>query len=169
MKKLLFALLILGCLTSTAQADPLDPFGASVRRAGAPAQQVHLQATLDGDSSKDDVFLVEILSAPPAGVKVLNALSSSLKGGPAKGELAVAIILHPQGKSVAYLIRGGDFFRTPNWKEGHYKGMIKVKHGPQPPKDAKGQSIAVFTESGADYYLHWNGKTFMATSQGDQP
>lgn len=152
-----------------APPDPAAAFGGSVKLAGPAGQQVRLQADLDGDHSQDDIFLVKIASKLPDGVKVMKLLGSDEKGEPKQGELALAVVLHTKGKSVPYLFTGGSFFESPTWKEGKFRDMIKIKTGPQPPKDARGKSIAVFTESGADYYIHWNGKTFIASAQGDQP
>jgi hypothetical protein len=140
-------------------------FGKGVKLAGSPPNQVTLKADLDGDKSADDIFLVVVDGKPSAAVQIVNFNSPA----PLKG-LAVAVVRHPaKGSAVPYLLCGGSFFDTPTWKLGKYHDLLGVGHGPKPPSDARGTSIRLFTESGANYYLHWNGKTFIASSEGDEP
>lgn len=155
-------LLLCALLAVPALAEPLADFGPNVQLAGSGKQQVKLHGDLDGDKKQDDVYLVKLKGKAPQGVKVLNPT-----GGQA-GELAVAVVLHPGGKPARYLLQF-PFSDSPTWKKGDYAGLVTLGHGPEPPKDAKGPSIGLFTESAAIYYFYWNGKTFVGSSEGDEP
>lgn len=164
LKFILLAGLGLSCSVGAAAA----PF-ANVELAGSAKQQVHLAGDLDGDGRKDDVYFVRLTGPVPSSVVVVHPFPGDLQKL-VPGELALAIILHPQGKPQNYLISmNKDMFKSPTWAKGEYRGLVKLGHGPVKPKDAKGPSIGVFTESGAYEYVRWTGKTFVATSEGDEP
>ena len=156
--------------TSAASASPNDLealYGKSVKLAGSPKEQVKLQVDLDGDKTKDEIYLVELKGKPSSQVRIIKFETSA---NPSKG-MALAVVRHPaKGTAIPYLFLFSDsYFDSPTWKKGCYSKMVGLGHGPQPPKDAKGQSIRMFTESGAWYYLYWNGKTFVDSNEGDEP
>lgn len=160
-------------LTAPAIAGPAVPgpeFGGGVKVAGSSkAQQAVLHGDLDGDKVADDVYLVQVTGSVPKAVAVINLVPESAKGKVAAGEWALAVVLHPAGKAKSYLLRLGPMLDSPTWKKGDYNKLVTLGQGPVPPKDAKGKSIGMFTESGAIYYYYWNGKTFVGSNEGDEP
>lgn len=150
-----------------APVDPMAGFGPAVHLAGSGKQQVKLRGDLDGDKVPDDVYLVRYQGKLTPGVKLLAPIGDQPA---AQGEeLAVAVVLHPAKKPPARYLLRFPFQDSPSWKEGKYAGLVTLGHGPEPPKDARGTSIGLFTESGAIYYLYWNGKTFVGSNEGDEP
>lgn len=163
------AIVVGALLTACALAAPGDPlaaFGPNVRLAGTPKQQVKLRGDLDGDKAVDQVYLVKLTGKLPAGVKLLTPVTG--QEARTGDELALAVVLHPGGKPAQYVLRF-PFYDSPTWKQGEYASLVKLGHGPEPPKEARGPSIGLFTESAAIYYFYWNGKTFVGSNEGDMP
>lgn len=164
---LVLSLVLAASCASSCRADG-PPF-AGVTLAGSEKSQVHLTADLDGDGRKDDVYLVQFDGRPlPGNIQYVWQFHRLASQPAAKGELAVAVVLNRKGKSVPFLIRmERRFFDNETWKSGNYQELMQVGHGLEPPKDVKGDSFWLATDTGANLYFHWDGEWFVASNQGD--
>lgn len=145
----------------------LDEFSTII---GSSHQQVRLLADLDGDGVRDQIYLVKLTKSPPADV-VVQALASEEAASPKRGTRALAIVLNP-GDAARYFVfvsKDGFPLEGPSWETDDFTGLVGIGAGPEPPSDAKGETVNITTESGAGWYIHWNGSAFVDSNQGDQP
>lgn len=137
MKAFLIALLMCGL----ALAAP--PFGA---------EKGHYQLDLDGDKIKDEVWLITIPEKLPKTLIVVNPFPND-KGKPEAGKLGLLV----KRQKGLYLVTANEFFSSPIWRQKDVASQVRVD----------GNRLAVFTESGADVYVQWNGKTFVTEWSGE--
>ncbi len=181
------ALALTGLLVSPTVAEPETSEGSQVaqrrqktllgnrldefaRIIGQSDQQVRLLHDLDGNGTRDQIFLVELFKAPTEGI-VVDALGSDETPTPGRGTRALAVVLNPGSNARYFVFVSHDGFPLdgPSWDTDDFTGFVSIGYGPEPPKDAKGKSIVIVTESGAGWYIHWNGTRFIDSSQGDMP
>lgn len=152
---------------TTKLGNRLDEFARII---GSSEQQVRLLADLDGNGERDQIYLVEVVKTPPEGI-VVDALASEETPTVKGGTRALAVVLNPDSKARYFIFVSHDGFPLdgPSWETDDFTGFVGIGKGPEPPKDAKGRSIVITTESGAGWYIHWNGSKFIDSSQGDMP
>lgn len=145
----------------------LDEFARII---GRSEQQIRLLADMDGDGIRDQIFLVKLLRTPTAGITV-KTLASETNEAPRRGTRALAIVLNPGAQAEYFIFVSKDGFplEGPSWNTDDFTGFVSIGTGPEPPQDAKGASINIVTESGAGWYIHYNGTSFVDSSQGDMP
>lgn len=141
MRTLLIALLLCG----GAVAAP--PFGN---------EKGHYVLDVDGDKSKDDVWLVTTPARIPEGVEVVFFIPGDNEE-PVAGKLSLLVVRRLNGSSRQYLLVANDFFSTPIWGSPDIARQIH----------ADGKRLAVLTESGADMHVLWDGKKFVTIWDGE--
>jgi hypothetical protein len=133
--------LLIALLCTAALAAP--PFGT---------EQGHYQLDFDGDKIQDEVWLVTIPQKLPTTLVIVNPFPSD-KGKPKPGKLGLLV----KRQKKLYLLTANEFFSSPIWQQKDIAGQVRVD----------GKRLAIFTESGADMFILWNGKTFVSEASPD--